>query len=102
MGIPQYTTPTFTLTFENLPIDLTQMHGVFVTFRAPGGLITKTGDDLTVTENTITVSLNQAETATLRVGAVEIQANWTDGTNRVASEIATVEMSEQLLKRVIE
>ena len=48
MGVPQYTTPTFTLNFTEQSLDLTQARNVYVTFKSEGTLITKTGEDLTV------------------------------------------------------
>ena len=47
-----YTTPTFTLTFSDNQVDLTQANQVFVTFKGNIEKITKTGNDLTVQEYT--------------------------------------------------
>ena len=101
MGVPQFTTPEFTLTFPDIEFDLTEMRGIYVTFRSHGRTITKTGDDLTVTADSITLTLNQIDTAMLH-GMVEIQVNWVDGAGRrIASEIETAEITDQLLKRVV-
>lgn len=101
MGVPQYTTPVFTLTFSDIAFDLREMSGVFVTFASTGNLLTKTGESLEIGENTITVRLKQEETAKLR-GEVSIQANWVDMEgHRAASEIVKQTITENLLKRVI-
>ena len=103
MGVPQYTTPTFTLTFTQDGLDLTQARNVYVTFRSGDTLMTKTGEDLTVDEKSIGVYLSQEETAKFRVGYVEIQANWTTAPdNRAASNVVRYPISEQLLMAVIE
>lgn len=102
MGVPLYTTPTFTLTFTEKDLDLTQAQNVYVTFRSGAVFMTKTGEDLTVGEKTISVDLTQEETARFVMGSVEIQANWTQGNKRIASEVATYDMTKQLLTAVVE
>lgn len=103
MGVPQYTTPTFTLNFTEQSLDLTQARNVYVTFKSEGTLITKTGEDLTVEQKSISVYPSQEETARFRTGNVKIQANWTTPTGgRAASEVATYIITDQLLKRVVE
>ena len=103
MGVPQYTTPTFTLTFTEQALDLTQAQNVYVTFRSGETLMTKSGADLTIAEKSIGVYLSQEETAKFKVGYVEIQANWTTATGgRAASEVTKYNITEQLLKRVVE
>ena len=101
MGVPRYTTPTFTLTFSEQWVDLTQAREVFVTFEAPGVKITKTGEDLVVTAKTIQVRLSQEETAKL-TDTVEIQANWMIGDDRIATDPPSkIDMSKQLYNEVI-
>lgn len=102
MGIPQYTTPSFTLTWDTLPFSPAGAD-VYVTFRRLNALITKAGEDLTVADGSITVALTQEDTARLIPGPVEIQVNWllSDG-SRYASEIASAEISGQLLCQVLE
>ena len=102
MSIPQYTTPAFTLTWGELPFSPAGAD-VFVTFHRLNTTITKSGEDLTVGDGTVTVALTQAETAQLIPGPVDIQVNWllADG-SRYASEIATAEISDQLLRQVLE
>ena len=101
MGIPQFTTPTFLLTFDDPDVDFTFADNVYVTFQSGRYKITKTGDSLVVDKNTIGVHLTQEETGGLYVGEVSIQANWTANGERYASTIITQEISEQLLRSVV-
>ena len=102
MGVPRYTTPTFTLTFTEQTLDLTHAEKVFVTFQGNGVNFTKDGEDLSVEEKKIDVFLSQEESGSLPDGPVRVQANWMnpDG-RRYASTIATVMVSPNLLKKVI-
>jgi len=103
MAIPQYTTPTVSLVFDDDSIDLTAARNVYVTFKYGSQTLTKTGSDLTLTANQIDVYLSQSETGKFGKYFVELQANWTDAFgNRVASNIAKIDISDQLLKEVIE
>lgn len=102
MSVPRYTTPTFTLTFTEQGLDLTQATGVYVTFKQASLIITKTGGDLEITEKTISVFMDQEETARFCDGGVDIQANWMTGDRRAASEVVSYDFSENLLQRVIE
>ena len=100
MGVPQYTTPTFTLTFSEKTLDLTQADHVYVTFKGNGFTLTKS-DDLVIEAKSIGVHLAQNETARFS-GTVEIQANWTISGNRIASEVTTINITKQLLQEVVE
>ena len=103
MSVARATTPTFTFTFTEQTLDLTTAEHVYVTFAQGSRAITKTGEDLTVQAKSIQVSLTQKETLQFNDGIVEVQANWTDASgNRASSEIAIVELSRQLLKKVVE
>lgn len=103
MSIPQYTTPTFVLTFTEQDLDLTNAFNVYVTFRSGTFELTKTGSDLTVNKKSIGVYLSQNDTSGFRVGTLEIQANWTtEAGGRSASEIVKFEVTEQLLRKVVE
>jgi hypothetical protein len=102
MGVAQFTTPTFVLTFAEQDLDLTQADHVYVTFKSLVNKITKSGDDLIVSEKSISVFLSQEETANFRVGTLYIQANWTIQGKRASSDIASYEITDQLLKKVIE
>lgn len=98
MSIPRGTTPTFTLTFTEDNLDLTTAQNVYVTFKSGTSKITKTGADLEIGEKTIAVYLTQANTLSLDVGVVKIQANWTTANgSRVASEVIEYPITEQLL-----
>lgn len=99
MGVPSYTTPCISLTFTG-DIDLTQADNVFVTFACNGRIITKTGAALTVEEKQISVGLTQEETSFL-TGEVKLQANWMLAGKRIASDVATLYMTDQLLTEVI-
>ena len=102
MGVTQYTTPTFTLTFTDEELDLTQARNVYVTFSSAGGNFTKTGDALTVEAKSISVFLSQEETGRLN-GIARIQANWVMPNGmRAASNISAVQIDAQLLRRVVE
>lgn len=103
MSVPQFTTPTFTLTFSDDGLDLTEARNVYVTFQSYRNSLTKTGPDLTIEEKSIGVHLSQDETALFERGDVKIQANWTTpGGGRAASEVVTYNISEQLLRKVVE
>lgn len=102
MSVPQFTTPTFILTFSEEELDLTEAKNVYVTFRAKEYTLTKTGSDLDIEEKSIGVNLSQEETSHMPTGYIEIQANWTmQNGGRVASEVVTYPISKQLLKQVI-
>lgn len=102
MGVPQYTTPTITLTFTDDNLDLTDAANVYVTFKSPKATITKTGTDLTVQEKSISVFLTQTETGEFGMGKIEIQANWTTGDGgRAASSIVSCRIDRQLLTAVV-
>lgn len=103
MSVPQYTTPTFTLTFTEQGLDLTAAANVYVTFRSCGYTLTKSGEDLTVAAKTIGVHLTQAETSRFKPGEIEIQANWTASNgDRAASNVVKYQIDRQLLTAVIE
>lgn len=98
MGVPRGTTPTFILRFSDSDLDLTAASGVYVTI----GNLTKTGADLEIAEKQVSVFLTQSETLSLATGANEIQTNWiyADG-RRGASNVTTIELTKQLLGRVL-
>lgn len=103
MSVAIATTPTFTLTFTEQSLDLTQANNVYVTFEQLAKKITKTGNNLNVQEKSIVVYLSQSETLLFKEGIVDVQANWTGANGkRTSSEVAHVEFSKQLLKKVIE
>lgn len=97
----QATTPTFVLTLPN-DVDLTQAETVMFSFRQGFFALDKSGDDLTVDQNTVSVYLSQSETVGLRNGIAQIQLNWTysDG-SRACTNIANVSINPNLYKAVI-
>lgn len=103
MSIARATTPTFTLTFTEEELDLTQAASVYVTFEQGKKSLTKTGNDLTISSKQIEVYLNQEETLQFNVGLVRIQANWTmSGGRRASSNVVGYNLTEQLLEEVLE
>ena len=99
------TTPTFILTLEDA--DLTNTN-VYVTFKqdkgdCPMGLVmTKSGDDLSIEDNVISVYLSQEETLRFQRGNLYIQVNFTfDNGKRACSEIALVKVDNNLLNGVL-
>ena len=108
MSIVKGTTPTFTFTFSDAGLDLTTASHVYVTFSIRGVVVTKKDSDLTVTENSVSCDLTQAETLqfitwdTLGDVPVAVQVNWTyTGGLRAASEIQNVVFARQLLNEVV-
>lgn len=98
----QYTTPTITLT-----IDASLTGTYYVTLQQGSTEITKTGNDLTVTagedSTTILMPLSQEETALFSDTApVSVQVNIVNGSQRVATNIATFKSLRNLLDEVIE
>lgn len=102
MATIQGTTPTFTLNLQSETLDLTDCENVYATFKQGGTIITKTGDDLVVSPQSVDVYLSQSETLKFGTGIVMVQLNWTyaDG-SRGASVKASVEWSDNLLKEVL-
>lgn len=97
------TTPTFTLTLPNT-INLGDAEHVKFTIEQFGQVITKDENDMTISTNVVTVKLDQEDTISFGDGIeAEIQLNWTyaDGT-RMASNVVTIPMDENLYKDVIE
>lgn len=103
MSVARATTPTFICTFEEDGLDLTTANNVYVTFEQKSKSLTKSGNDIEIEPKQITVYLNQIETLRFNEGAVEVQANWTMANGRRAcSEVVSVDLSKQLLRRVVE
>lgn len=92
------TTPTFHFT---LPIEAGTITAAAVSFRQPGGAsIDKTLADCTLSGNTLTCSLTEEETLSLRaltLYPMEIQLRVGVGAARMASQIFTVPV-ERILK----
>ena len=102
------TTPTLTLTIKDDSVDLTQAKAVYVTLEQGQSFsVTKTGSDLSVTEQTVECWLSQEETLSLKAGQpLLVQINWlydVNGvTHRAATTVGSVYVSGQLLTEVIE
>lgn len=103
----RYTTPTFTLTVSG--VDMSD-DDVYVSFNQGSIVLTKTGDDVTVSYSddddatTITVMLEQSESALFELkGKVVIQVNWitSDGV-RYATKPASAYVKTNLFEEVIE
>lgn len=98
----QATTPTFVLTLPN-DVDLTEPNHFFFTAQQGNTVIQKSDEDLVIDGHTVSVYLTQEDTIKFLSGNIRIQLNWTyDDGSRAASEIATVRVTENLLKEVIE
>lgn len=98
----QATTPTFILTLPQ-NIDLGEAAHVYFTLKQNDTEIEKSDADLTIDENEVSVYLSQAETLMLSVGRARIQLNWTYANGaRACSNLAIVEVTENLLKAVVE
>lgn len=98
------TTPTFKLLLSDEEVNLTQALNVYATFKQGTVLITKTGEDLTVTEHEVDVYLNQEESLKFKEGdKLEVQLNWTynDG-KRACSNIIKIDVGRNLLGSVAE
>lgn len=94
------TTPTFILTLQDA--DLTNTN-VYVTFKQDDCLLlTKSGSDLSIEENVVSVYLSQEETLKFQRGNLYIQVNWTfDNGKRACSEIALVKVDNNLFNGVL-
>ena len=102
------TTPTFTLTFTDENLDLTDAAHVYVTFKSGTTKVTKSDSQLTIAEKSVSAVLTQADTLSFltassnNVTPVEIQVNWTySGGDRGSSEVVTYPFSKQLLAEVV-
>ena len=104
------TTPTLTLKLrDGSNVDLTQAQNVYVTIAQGLNVITKTGDDVDVQNDGLTVLtyLTQEESLSLAERNAEVQLNWTyvdlDGvTMRAASKVKKIVIDRQILREVIE
>lgn len=97
----QSTTPTFILTLPD-SVDLTLPAHIYFTLKQGNVYIEKDDSRLTVDGHNISVSLTQAEAARLDVGRARIQLNLTYNNGaRAASEIVSVDVTENLLRGVL-
>lgn len=102
MSIPRGTTPTYTCKFSDESVDLTIATNVYVTFEQGKNNITKSGEDIVVSEKQVEIYMTQKDTLLFDDGSVKVQVNWTTAEgHRRSSDIKEVELSEQLLRRVV-
>lgn len=104
------TTPTFKLLINDETLNLTQASEVYATFGQGKNLITKQGEDLTITctesegvmNNEVDVYLNQSETLSFKAGTILCQLNWTyeDG-KRACTNIIRINVGENLVGDVL-
>lgn len=98
------TTPTYTFELEDDSIDLGLAENVYVTFRQGRRTLRKTGEDITVSGNTVQASLTQAESLDFFAGQEPVfaQLNWVydDGT-RSASEMVRLRVCDNLEPEVL-
>ena len=102
------TTIPITLTVgESGEIDLTTAINVYVTLSQGNTVITLSGDELSVSDNTVEFNLTQQQSLNLSVGTpVSVQVNWTyydtnGRAQRAATKTKKITVTEQLLKQVI-
>lgn len=102
------TTPTFTFTVKSTTLDLSEADNIYVTLAQGSRTITKTGEDIEFTQpRTVAVWLTQEESLSLVEGSMDVQLNWTytdanSKVRRAATKTKTIQITKQLLKRVIE
>lgn len=103
------TTPTLSFTIADQAVDLSAADNVYVTISQYATNITKTGDSVTVSGNTVSVWLTQQESMKLAVGKpASVQINWTytdeptGAKRRAATKVKEITIENQLLGRVIE
>jgi hypothetical protein len=88
-------------------VDITLATGIYVTFgRMDGSLImTKTDDDLEISNNSVEVYLTQEETLSFPNGQIQVQLNWLypEGgkVKRACSQIMTISARKNLIDEVL-
>ena len=98
------TTPTFIFTTED-DVDLTLASEIHVTFDSFGVILDKTGDDLDVEAQQISVYLSQADTLSWQVGDCEVMINvkYEDGSRSSSDPDDPIKfkVTKNLLARII-
>ena len=96
------------LALDDRTIDLNQASDVYVTLKQGGTVITITGAALDIDGYRVTAYMTQENSLKLKdKAAVQVQINWlyTDQeshtVSRCASDLATIPVGEQLLRRVL-
>lgn len=105
----QGTTPAFTLTLKDQSINLLEADNVYATIEQGTVNITKTGEDVEVTQHGAKIYLTQRESLQLKAEKpAKVQLNWTytddptGETRRAATKAKEIDIDEQLLRKVIE
>jgi hypothetical protein len=105
MGFPRGTTPTLKLKLPE-KFDLELAKSVYATFTLVNGeAIIKDSIDgsVTVEKNIAQVTLTQEETFKMVLGKIKVQLNWMyDDGKRWATKVKTVDVTEQLLKEILD
>lgn len=97
------TTPTVVLLFNDPNVDLTLAKNVYVTFTSNLKSVTKSGADLVVEPNKVSVYLSQKDTLGFQLDSVDVQVNWTYGEGqRSGSTIETIAIKRNLLMKEVE
>lgn len=97
----QFTTPAVTLTLKGVTFDGTEKVWVSIRQKESEIDITDATVDTSGERPVITFTLTQEQTAGLALGSALIQVNWmTSGDERGATDIATVNVTRNLLDEV--
>lgn len=103
LDVMQATTPTFILTLP-AEVDLDEAQSVYFTLSQDNyRSVTKTGADLIIEDNIVSVYLTQEETLKFRPNEyAKLQLNWTyTGGARASSRTVDIFIDENLLKEVV-
>lgn len=97
----QATTPTFILTLPGT-VDLSGIQSMFFNLEQGTTRLRKTGNELTINGNEVSVYLTQEDTLKFNKGQASLQLNWTypDG-SRACTTIISVPVDPNLLKEVV-
>lgn len=98
----QATTPTFVLTLPNT-VDLSIAQNIYFSIEQGQVKMMKTGTDLSVDGQNVSVYFSQAETLQFKEGNALIQLNWTypDG-SRACTFIKSIPVGKNLINEVLE
>ena len=98
----QATTPTFILTLPG-SVDPEDIAHIYFSLVQNTVNIMKTGEDITIDGQSVYATLAQVDTVRLIPGAAKIQLNWTyQNGSRACSQIVQINITENLLKEVVE
>lgn len=100
------TTPTVSFSFPE-GVDMTLADEVYVTFTDSKNniLLNKTGSDLDISSNSVSLFLSQEDTIDLPTKGIKVQINWTytdEGLlKRACTDILSIAVSENLYPQII-